>query len=52
MLNTSFLMYLNTQDAGVKVSNVKVTAYEDAVTDWPHANQVEYSPLFDGHCVL
>ena len=45
----SFLMYLDTRDAGVKVSNVKVTAYEEAVTDCAAiATQAEYSPLMTG----
>ncbi len=30
---SSFLMYLDTRDAGVNVKDVKVTAYEEAVTD-------------------
>ena len=46
---SSFLMYLNTQDAGVKVSNVKVTAYEEAVTDCEAlANQSEYTAAMTG----
>ena len=45
----SFLMYLNTRDAGVKVSNVKVTAYEEAVTDCASlGTQTDYSPAMTG----
>jgi hypothetical protein len=46
---SSFLMYLDTRDAGVKVSNVKVTAYEEAVTDCEAlANQSEYTAAMTG----
>jgi len=46
---SSFLMYLNTQDAGVKVSNVKVTAYEEAVTECTSsATQSEYTAAMTG----
>jgi len=46
---SSFLMYLNTHDAGVKVSNVKVTAYEEAVTDCASlGTQSEYTAAMTG----
>ena len=42
-------MYLNTQDTGVKVSNVKVTGYEEVVTECnSSATQSEYTPAMTG----